>query len=96
MFQVNTFQVNLIVELYRTDIETYAHQGLPRTYMAKSFHDRPDSTYLYLVRQCPYLHTLVSYKLYQRYFLGLRNYINLDNHIFYIEIADATFYCNFR
>ena len=68
MFQVNTFQVNLIVELYRTDIETYAHQGLPRTYMAKSFHDRPDSTYLYLVRQCPYLHTLVSYKLYERYY----------------------------
>ena len=52
--------MNLIVELYRTDLETYAHQGLPRVYMAKSFHDRPDSTYLYLVRQCPYLHTLVS------------------------------------
>ena len=30
--------------------------------MAKSFHDRPDSTYLYLVRQCPYLHTLVSFQ----------------------------------
>ena len=58
-FQVSPFYINLIVELYRTDLETYVHHGIPRFYTAKSFHDRADSTYLYLVRQCPYIHTLV-------------------------------------
>ena len=78
LLQVNTFQVNLIVDLYRTDLETYAHQGLPRTYMAKSFHDRPDSTYLYLVRQCPYLHTLVS-------FIVKKDHLNVIQ--FYFELS---------
>ena len=34
-------------------------RGLPRFSRSKSFHERPDSSYLYLVRQCPYIHTLV-------------------------------------
>ncbi len=48
------------MELYKTDLETYAHQGLPRFHMPKSFHERADSAYLFLVRQCPYIHTLVT------------------------------------
>ena len=46
------------VELYKTDLECYAHQQLPRFKMPKHFYDRPDSAYLYLIRQCPYIHTL--------------------------------------
>ena len=58
-FQASTLSVNVAVELYGTDLECYAHKQLPRFKMPKSFHDRPDSAYLYLVRQCPYIHTLM-------------------------------------
>ena len=51
----------MAVELYKTDLECYGHRQLPRFVMPKSFHDRADSAYLYLVRQCPYIHTLVSF-----------------------------------
>jgi hypothetical protein len=45
--------------LYNTDLECYAHKRLPRFHTPKAFHDRADSAYLYLVRECPYIHTLV-------------------------------------
>ncbi|KAJ9600397.1 hypothetical protein L9F63_009325 [Diploptera punctata] len=47
------------VDLYKLDLRVYAHQGLPRYHMQKSFHDRIDSLLLLLCRQCPYLHTLM-------------------------------------
>lgn len=58
--QASTFSINLAVELYRMDLELYAHKGLPRYFISRSFGERPDSAYLYLVRQCPFIHTLVS------------------------------------
>ena len=50
--------INIAVDLYKTDLECYAHKQLPRFKMPKRFDDRPDSAYLYLVRSCPYIHTL--------------------------------------
>ena len=50
--------INIAVDLYNTDLECYAHQQLPRFKMPKNFYDRADSAYLYLIRQCPYIHTL--------------------------------------
>ena len=58
--RMTPFMINMIVELYRTDLECYAHKMLPRFYMKKSFNDRADSALLYLMRQCPYIHTLVQ------------------------------------
>ena len=58
-FQASTLSINVAVDLYGTDLECYAHKQLPRFKMPKSFHDRPDSAYLYMVRTCPYIHTLV-------------------------------------
>jgi len=57
--RANQFSINIAVELYKTDLEVYCHRGLPRFTRSRSFHDRADSAYLYLVRQCPYLHTLM-------------------------------------
>ncbi|GFG34363.1 hypothetical protein Cfor_08971 [Coptotermes formosanus] len=47
------------IDLYRLDLHVYAHHGLPRFYMPRSFHERVDSLLLLLCRQCPYLHTLM-------------------------------------
>lgn len=47
------------VEMYKRDLEVFAHMQLPRFHMPSSFHDRADSSLVLLVRQCPYLHTLV-------------------------------------
>lgn len=49
-----------LVEMYKGDLEVFAHMQLPRFYMPSSFHDRADSSLVLLVRQCPYLHTLVK------------------------------------
>ena len=49
----------MAVELYNTDLECYAHKQLPRFKMPKSFDDRPDQAYFFLVKECPYLHTLM-------------------------------------
>ena len=49
-----------LIELYKRDIEVFAHKRLPRFYMSKKFHERADSNLVLLVRQCPYIHTLVS------------------------------------
>jgi len=57
--RANQFSINLAVELYKTDLEVYCHSGLPRFSRSRSFHERADSAYLYLTRQCPYLHTLM-------------------------------------
>ncbi|TRY74482.1 hypothetical protein TCAL_01322 [Tigriopus californicus] len=57
--KVSNFSINLVVDMYGTDLECYAHKRLPRFTMAKSFYDRPDTSYLLLVRQCPYIHTLM-------------------------------------
>ncbi|KAB7507701.1 hypothetical protein Anas_03379 [Armadillidium nasatum] len=48
-----------IVDLYKGDLEIFAYKQLPRFYMPRSFHDRVDSSLLLLVRQCPYINTLM-------------------------------------
>ena len=50
-----------VVELYKRDLEVFAHKQLPRFYMPHSFYERADSSLLLLVRQCPYIHTLVRF-----------------------------------
>lgn len=57
--QMASESVLTAIDLYRLDLHVYAHRGLPRFYMPKSFHERVDSLLLLLCRQCPYLHTLV-------------------------------------
>jgi len=57
--RANQYSINLAVDLYKTDLEVYGHRGLPRFSRSRSFHERPDSSYLYLIRQCPYIHTLM-------------------------------------
>ncbi|XP_076060071.1 uncharacterized protein LOC143036511 isoform X3 [Oratosquilla oratoria] len=57
--QVKAPVIIQIIELYKSDLEVYAQKQLPRFHMARSFHDRIDSSLLLLTRQCPYLHTLV-------------------------------------
>ena len=69
-FKASTYAINLAVDEYGTDLEVYAHKRLPRFHMAKSFHERPDSAYVYLVRKCPYVHTLVSGTQYKRTLTG--------------------------
>ncbi|CAB4069466.1 FBXO39 [Lepeophtheirus salmonis] len=57
--KISAIAINLTVEMYKTDLEIYAHKRLPRFHTHRGFVNRPDSAYLYLVRQCPYLHTLM-------------------------------------
>ena len=68
--KASTYAINLAVDEYGTDLEVYAHKRLPRFHMAKSFHERPDSAYVYLVRKCPYVHTLVSGTQYEKTLTG--------------------------
>merc|ERR1719510_180035 len=35
----STLSINIAVDLYKTDLECYAHQQLPRFLMPKNFHD---------------------------------------------------------
>ncbi|XP_042216474.1 F-box only protein 39-like isoform X2 [Homarus americanus] len=57
--KIDTPVMLTIIELYKRNLEVFAHKQLPRFYMPRSFHDRIDSSLLLLVRQCPYIHTLV-------------------------------------
>lgn len=57
--RASALAINCAVDMYKSDLECYAHKRLPRFHMPRSFHERPDSAYLYLIRQCPYIHTLV-------------------------------------
>ncbi|PSN51058.1 hypothetical protein C0J52_01522 [Blattella germanica] len=54
-----TESVLTAIDMYKLDLHVYGHRGLPRFYMAKSFHERVDSLLVLLCRQCPYLHTLM-------------------------------------
>ena len=51
------FQVQIIIMSTHVIMSSHIYIIFSRS---RSFHERPDSSYLYLVRQCPYLHTLVS------------------------------------
>ncbi|RXG70612.1 hypothetical protein Avbf_03218 [Armadillidium vulgare] len=57
--QISTPVLMEIVDLYKGDLEIFAYKQLPRFYMPRSFHDRVDSSLLLLVRQCPYINTLM-------------------------------------
>jgi len=53
------YSIDTVVDLYRTDLEVYCHRGLPRFHRQRGFVHRPDSAYLSLASECPYLHTLM-------------------------------------
>ena len=59
MLQISPRIMMATVEMYKQDLEVFAHMQLPRFHMASSFHERADSSLLLLVRQSPYIHTLV-------------------------------------
>ena len=59
--------------------------------MAKSFHDRPDSTYLYLVRQCPYLHTLVSFIVKKDHLNVIQFFLNYHKNVLIVIIEIQSF-----
>ena len=50
--------VSKIVRFYGKHLELYAHLGLPKTFPSRSFKDRCDFHAVFLVQQCPKLHTL--------------------------------------
>ncbi|KAK7069064.1 hypothetical protein SK128_017452 [Halocaridina rubra] len=74
-----------IIELYKSDLEVFAHKQLPRFYMPRSFHDRIDSTLLLLVRQCPYIHTLVIREKISTATVLLLAYTAKNLHYFYVR-----------
>lgn len=45
--------------MYRTTLNSYGHEMLPRFTSPKSFHSRGDSLLLLMVRQCPNLTSLI-------------------------------------
>jgi len=57
--RANQYSIDTVVDLYRTDLEVYCHRGLPRFHRQRGFIHRPDSAYLSLASECPYLHTLM-------------------------------------
>ncbi len=59
-FQTSAFTIYAAIELYKTDLECVSYCRLPRYQMPKSFHDRGDGPFLHLLKECPYIHTLVS------------------------------------
>ena len=68
-FQTSAFSVYAAIDLYKTDLECLAYCRLPRYHMPEKFHDRGDGPFLHLLKECPYIHTLVSLAVYG---LGLR------------------------
>lgn len=61
--QVTTSSILTVVELYKGDLQLYAHKKLPRFHMERSFEERADSALVLLCRQCPNLRTLVIREL---------------------------------
>lgn len=59
MFKVFPSSVIQVVDNYRYTLKVYAHLGLPRRHQPRSFQDRADTLLMLLVRECPYLETLV-------------------------------------
>ena len=57
--QVHPGQIVEICDHYKKYLEVYGHQGLPKVHGSRSFHERADSHLVYLVQQCPQLHTLM-------------------------------------
>ncbi|CAL4115806.1 unnamed protein product, partial [Meganyctiphanes norvegica] len=57
--KIITSEIMQIVTYYGRDLEVFAHKQLPRFHIPRHFHDRVDSSLLLLVRQCPYIHTLM-------------------------------------
>lgn len=57
--RVTDYSIETVVDLYKTDLEVYCHRGLPRFPRPRGFLHRPDSAYLSLATECPYLHTLM-------------------------------------
>lgn len=67
------------IDFYKDHLNIYAHKNLPRFYQCKKFHERIDSLLLLMVRQCPFIHTLVcfwyfyfEFKINPNYFEGLK------------------------
>lgn len=81
-----------LVEMYKGDLEVYAHMQLPRFHMSSSFHDRADSSLVLLVRQCPYINTLVMADDSVRIFDYMR-VLDSDGKVFKVLSALLLFLC---
>ncbi|XP_037033542.1 uncharacterized protein LOC119072433 [Bradysia coprophila] len=57
--QINSTVLLRTVDAYKSTLNTYGHESLPRFISSKSFHTRADSLLLLMVRQCPHLTNLL-------------------------------------
>ncbi|KAK8743095.1 hypothetical protein OTU49_001522, partial [Cherax quadricarinatus] len=83
--RVTTSVILTIIDLYKQDLEVFAYKQLPRFYMPRAFHDRIDSSLILLVRQCPYIHTLVIREKVSTATVLLVAYSAKNLHYFYIR-----------
>lgn len=58
-FQINSAVLLRIVDMYKTTLNSYGHEMLPRFICSKSFHSRADSLLLLMARQCPNITNLI-------------------------------------
>ncbi|XP_044754367.1 uncharacterized protein LOC123313515 [Coccinella septempunctata] len=56
---VDINQLVLAIELYKNTLTTYGHMNIPRFWSEKSFFHRIDASLMLLLRECPYIATLV-------------------------------------
>nr|XP_045596063.1 F-box only protein 39-like isoform X1 [Procambarus clarkii] len=96
--RVTTPVIPTIIDLYKQDLEVYAHKQLPRFHMPRSFQDRIDSSLVLLIRQCPYIHTLVIREKISTATVLLVAYTAKNLHYYYIRrnaiILKADWPCN--
>lgn len=52
-------QLVTAIEFYKNTLRVYGHKNIPRFYRSKSFFDRIDSSLMLLLRECPYITTLI-------------------------------------
>ncbi|XP_041359949.1 uncharacterized protein LOC121376197 [Gigantopelta aegis] len=50
---------NKLVMYYHKTMEVFDQRRLPRLHGSRSFHDRSDSSFVFLLRRCPRIHTLI-------------------------------------
>ncbi|KAL3269333.1 hypothetical protein HHI36_008405 [Cryptolaemus montrouzieri] len=55
----NINQLVLAIEFYKNTLQIYGHLNIPRFRSPKSFFNRIDSSLMLLLRECPYMSTLV-------------------------------------
>ncbi|KAK9890864.1 hypothetical protein WA026_012208 [Henosepilachna vigintioctopunctata] len=55
----NINQLVMSIELYKNTLQIYGHLNVPRFWSPKSFFNRIDSSLILLLRECPYISTLI-------------------------------------